>query len=163
MLATALTLLASSTTALVLQPSIGLRPHAMAQSHHSNAPVRMADSQKDEELKKDIPFAGYDPSSMQYKNKGYRNTPLGGDPGKALSGPSKFIPYAAVLAVIGLATGGFTEQYVEQAFAPVREAGGYGALLKVPDAPGMEKARELKEIQKAKRQELIQNLQGGAP
>ena len=48
-------------------------------------------------------------------------------------------------------------------FAPVREAGGYGALLKVPDAPGMEKARELKEIQKAKRQELIQNLQGGAP
>ena len=117
MLAIALTLLASSTTALVLQPPVGFHgPHAAAQNHRrTSAPRLMADSQKDEELKKDIPFAGYEPSSMKYKGKGYRNTPLGGEPGKALSGPSKFIPYAAVLAAIGLATGGFTEQFVEQA------------------------------------------------
>ena len=44
----------------------------------------------------------------------------------------------------------------------MRDAGGYGALLKMPDAPGMDEARALKEKQKQKRAELIQSIQGKA-
>jgi len=122
---------------------------------------RMADdeSQKQEELAKDIPFAGYKPSKMAFKGSEYRNTPLGGEAGQRLSGPAQYFPIFATLAAIGLATAGYTESFVEELFAPVREAGGYGALLQVPDAPGMEKAKELKQIQIQKRKELLQNFQ----
>ena len=46
-------------------------------------------------------------------------------------------------------------------FAPVREAGGYDKLLKMPSTPGSEEAKALKEVQKQKRAELLQKLQVG--
>jgi len=118
--------------------------------------VRMADDdQKSIELAKDIPFANYSPSEMDFKGAESPNAPLGGAPGQSLSGIAKFMPYAGGLAVLGLLTGGLTEDAVYELFAPVREAGGYGGLLKVEDTPDMQKARALKAKQKAKRQELI--------
>ncbi|KAL1514685.1 hypothetical protein AB1Y20_003773 [Prymnesium parvum] len=153
MMAPLLAALLSST--LVLHPLVAVRRSHRGQPHS----LCMCDEARKGELAKEVKFAAYEPSKMAFKGADYKNAPLGGEAGKTLSGPAKYFPYAAAFAALGLATGGLTEQFVEEAFAPVRAAGGYSALLKMPDAPGLDKARELKKVQKEKRAEFLQNFQ----
>lgn len=118
--------------------------------------------QKAAELAKEIPFAAYKPNKMKFKGTEVGNVPMGGALGERLSGPAKFMPYAALLTALALLTGGLTEDLVGELFRPVRDAGGYGNLLQMPEAPDMDKARALKAKQLEKRQELMDSMKRGA-
>ena len=113
----AATLLLTCTSALLVQPHV--RPASRAAAS-ARAPRMQEDSGppaqsgKAAEEAKEIKFAAYEPSKMNFKGNEYKNPSLGGEVGTKLSGPAQFMPYAAAITALALATGGFTESYVEQ-------------------------------------------------
>ena len=46
---------------------------------------------KDAELNKEVPFAGYEPSKMKFKDATYRNQPMGGKAGSTIGAGSQVI------------------------------------------------------------------------
>jgi len=67
-----------------------------------------------------------------------------------------WINAAALLTAAGLLTGGLTEEFVGDIFAPVREAGGYGNMLNI-SPPGADEAKRLKQIQRESKPFFLQS------
>ena len=92
--------------------------------------------QKAAELAKEIPFAAYKPNKMKFKGTEVGNVPMGGALGERLSGPAKFMPYAALLTALALLTGGLTEDLVGElvrlrlrSVPPLERMGDSGVVL----------------------------------